>query len=112
MYNLQHPHQMSQFRSLHPAVQESSLCAHQQVVHNYLLNRCCQILTHWYGRGLVPTTIMQECNDEVYSFRNTINLIHNFFLSLLLLIRCILSLSQAFFKQYRIKNIWSPPGIE
>ncbi len=27
-------------------------------------------------------------------------------------IRYILSLSQAFFKQYRIKNIWSPPGIE
>ncbi len=33
------------------------------------------------------------------------------FLSLLLLIRYILSLSQAF-KQYRIKNIWLPPGIE
>ncbi len=28
------------------------------------------------------------------------------------LIRCILSLSQAFFKQYRIKNIGLPPGIE
>ncbi len=25
-----------------------------------------------------------------------------------LIIRCIVSLSQAFFKQYRIKNVWSP----
>ncbi len=48
------------------------------------------------------------CFATKYNWNNNICL-HNFFLSLLLLIRCILSLSQAFFfKQYRIKNIWSP----
>ncbi len=36
-----------------------------------------------------------------------------FFCFFVFFTRCILSLSQAFFfKQYRINNIWSPPGIK
>ncbi len=49
--------------------------------------------------------------DSYYSlnFFYSSNLsLHNFFLSLLLLIRCILSLSFTGF----LKNIWSPPGIK
>ncbi len=38
--------------------------------------------------------------------------VHNFFLSLLLLVRCILSLLQAFLNNTELKNIWLPPGIK
>ncbi len=64
--------------------------------------------------GMLEVTVMLLCVETTYLPVLSYNLIlyikilysslHNFFLSLLLLIRCILSLS-GFFKQYRIKYL-------